>query len=85
MPHVEYSDTERKAEKVWAGASSYFVAKENHRRRSAGLPELRTKGLPDSLRSDRQVAWDEEARVLDRVRIAEAEALLLEVRSKLAK
>lgn len=85
MAHVEYSDRERSAEKVWSMASEYFVRKEQERRSAANLPPLKTKGIPDSLRSEKQVAYDNEARVIDRVRLAKAEKLLAEVRSELAK
>ncbi len=85
MSHIEYSDRERSAEKVWSGASEYFVRKENHRRRSEGLVELRTKGIPDGLRSERQVQFDKEAEIVDRIRLAKAESLLAEVRSEIAR
>jgi hypothetical protein len=85
MAFIEHSDGERNAEKVWSQASEYFVRRENHRRRSEGMTELRTKGIPDCLRSERQVKFDEEAQIVDRVRLLRAEALLSDVRAELAR
>ena len=85
MPFIEYSDRERSAEKVWATAPRRFVLKENQRRRNEGLAELRCHGLHDEQCTERQLAWNKEAEIVDRIRLAKAEALLADVRSELAK
>lgn len=84
MAFVEYSDTER-SEKVWRTAPAWAIARENFRRKSNNEPELRCKGLLDSECSERQKAWNKEAAITDRIRLARAESLLLEVRAELDK
>jgi hypothetical protein len=85
MPYVEYSDTDRDAEKIWSKSPRRFVLSENRRRRELGEPELRCRGLTDKECSPRQLAWNREADLKERIRLARAEALLLDVRSEIAR
>lgn len=84
MGRVEFADDERDAERVWRKAPRRFVLKENLRRRNEQLPELRCTGISDDECSVRQLAWLDEARTVDRIRLANAEALLSDVRAELA-
>ena len=84
MAFIEHSDTERD-DKVWRTAPKRFVMKENMRRRNEGLAELRCTGIADDECSQRQLAWLDEARTVDRIRLAKAEALLSDVRAELAR
>ena len=85
MPFIEYSDRERSAEKVWATAPRWAVLRENRRRKDNDEPELRCHGLHDEQCTERQLAWNKEADIKDRIRLAKAEALLADVRSEIAK
>ena len=85
MSRLEYADGDRDAERVWRKAPRRFVLKENMRRRDEGLAELRCTGIDDSECSERQLAWLKEARTVDQIRLARAEALLSDARAELAR